>query len=276
MINCFESDIKTQNRKSSKGNQLKFLHNNIWYKTDNLGYEGISETVISKVLEKSNLKENEYVVYDVEQIKYKNTIFLGCKSHNFLKEGWSLITLQRLFQQRYSLDLYQYIYKINLDEREDTIKERLNFIVNEVEKITGISNFGTYLCKLLTIDAIFLNEDRHMHNIALLIDPEGNYHLCPIFDNGAGLLSDISIEYPLDGDVYNLIKEVKSKTVSDNFDEQLDCCEKLYGQTLEFKIGKKEIKEIILKLPYYDNQIKNRIYDILMVQVNKYSYLFKE
>ena len=57
--------------------------------------------------------------------------------------------------------------------------------------MTGLTEFGVYLCKLLTIDALFLNEDRHTHNIAVLLDPDGKYHYCPIFDNGAALLSDI-------------------------------------------------------------------------------------
>lgn len=35
-----------------------------------------------------------------------------------------------------------------------------------MERMTGLKNFGVYLHKLFTIDAVFLNEDRHTHNIA--------------------------------------------------------------------------------------------------------------
>lgn len=45
MIELFEKDIKTSDRKSSKGNQLKFERDDIWYKADNTGYEGLSECV---------------------------------------------------------------------------------------------------------------------------------------------------------------------------------------------------------------------------------------
>ena len=49
-------------------------------------------------------------------------------------------------------------------------EERLRFLVQQVERITGLQNFGVYMNKLLTIDAFFLNEDRHMHNIAVLME----------------------------------------------------------------------------------------------------------
>ena len=34
MIELFEQDIRTENRQSSKGNQLKWLNNETWYKAD--------------------------------------------------------------------------------------------------------------------------------------------------------------------------------------------------------------------------------------------------
>jgi hypothetical protein len=67
MVELFAEDIKTENRQSSKGNQLKFERDGIWYKTDYLGYEGLSEYVISKLLSFSTLNKDEYVDYDLEQ-----------------------------------------------------------------------------------------------------------------------------------------------------------------------------------------------------------------
>ena len=75
--------------------------------------------------------------------------------------------------------------------------------------------------KLLTIDAFFLNEDRHMHNIAVLMNGKGDYAYCPIFDNGAGLLADTTMDYPLTGDIYTLMEKVQPKTICNAFDEQL-------------------------------------------------------
>ena len=74
MIELFEQDRKTENRQSSKGNQLKWENNNIWYKADYTGYEGLAECVISRLLTYSNLNSNEFVLYNPEEIKYKSHI----------------------------------------------------------------------------------------------------------------------------------------------------------------------------------------------------------
>ena len=63
MIELFEKDIKTTDRKSSKGNQLKFERDGVWYKADNLGYEGLAECVVSDLLHKSSLQKNEFAEY---------------------------------------------------------------------------------------------------------------------------------------------------------------------------------------------------------------------
>ena len=97
MVELFEQDIRTNDRQSSKGNQLKWENHYIWYKADYTGYEGLSEYVISHLLELTSLEKDEFA-------------------------------------------------------------------------------------------------------------------LCPIFDNGAGLLADITMDYPMDGDIYEMIGEVKGKT----------------------------------------------------------------
>ena len=66
MVQLFEQDIKTNDRQSSKGNQLKWCRNNVWYKADYMGYEGLVEYVVSRLLEKSSLKQEEYVLYKTE------------------------------------------------------------------------------------------------------------------------------------------------------------------------------------------------------------------
>ena len=40
MVELFEQDERQNNRQSSKGNQLKWENNGIWYKADYTGYEG--------------------------------------------------------------------------------------------------------------------------------------------------------------------------------------------------------------------------------------------
>ena len=268
MGQLFEQDIKTNDRQSSKGNQLKWCRNNVWYKADYMGYEGLVEYVVSRLLEKSSLKQEEYVLYKTEEISYKRRKYLGCKSENFLPEGWQLITLERLFYGFYNESLYKKLFTI------PEHSERLEFIVDQTERITGISDFGKYMSKILAIDTFFMNEDRHMHNIGVLMDAEEKYHLCPIFDNGAGLLSDIQMDYPMEENINNLMEEARSKTLCEDFDEQIEIAEELYGQQISLEFTKKDVKEILDMESYYPQEYKERVFEIIMNRRRKYRYLF--
>lgn len=97
MIELFKQNIRTNRRQSSKGNQLKWENKGIWYKADYTGYEGLTEYMISHLLKRSTLSEQEFVCYDLEEIKYGTVIYNGAKSKNFLSEDWQIITLERLF-----------------------------------------------------------------------------------------------------------------------------------------------------------------------------------
>ena len=141
--------------------------------------------------------------------------------------------------------------------------------------MTGLKEFGGYLSVLLTIDAVFLNEDRHMHNIAVLRDNNGQYHYCPVFDNGSALLSDLTVDYPLNMDIIDLIPRVQAKTLCSDFQEQLEAVESLYGQTLRFSFDSHVITHLLEEEPYYPEQIKVRVRDILLQQRRTYQYLFQ-
>ena len=106
MIELFEQNERKADRQSSKGNQLKWENDGIWYKADCTGYEGLAEYMVSHLLEKSSLGKNEFVQYDYEQIKYKNVFYNGVKSRNFLYDDWQIITLERLFQNFFQKSLY--------------------------------------------------------------------------------------------------------------------------------------------------------------------------
>lgn len=269
MVELFEQDIRTNYRQSSKGNQLKWENNGIWYKADYAGYEGLSEYVISHLLEKSTLGQDEFVCYELEEIQYKSLVYRGVRSKDFLKKGWQIVTLERLFQTYFGKSLYQSIFRITDHE------ERFEFLVEQVERITGLKEFGRYLNQLFTIDAIFLNEDRHMHNIAVLMDSNGTFAYCPIFDNGAGLLSDITMDYPMDEDVYALMETVRSKTICEDFEEQLDISEKMFRINMRFSFTRKDVECILGKAEIYPLEMRNRIEKILSAQMRKYQYLWK-
>lgn len=71
------------NRNSSKGNQLKWVKDNVWYKADYLGYEALAEYVISALLEKTNV--SDFVKYDLGSIDYSGRIYKGCYSRSMLQ-----------------------------------------------------------------------------------------------------------------------------------------------------------------------------------------------
>ena len=271
MVELFDQNIRTQDRQSSKGNQLKWEDSNVWYKADYTGYEGLAEYTISHLLIKSSLREMEYVLYEPEQIKYKNQIFQGVKSNSFLSEDWQIVTLERLFKIIHNESLTSVLWKI------PEVEDRLLFLTEQVERMTGLENFGGYLNKLLTIDAIFLNEDRHMHNIAVMMNGKGEFSYCPVFDNGGALLSDTAMDYPLGQDELLLMKEVQAKTVSTDFDEQIDASEHLYGRNLKFSFTKKDVEKLLSepKVQLYDTKIRARVANILYQQIDKYMYLFR-
>lgn len=271
MIELFEQNERKTDRQSSKGNQLKWENDDIWYKADYTGYEGLSEYMISHLLAKSSLKKDEFVLYDYEQIKYKNVIYNGVKSRNFLSGEWQIITLERLFQNFYQKSLYESVWHI-----QTSVEDRFEFLVTQVERMTGLKNFGIYLNKLFTIDAVFVNEDRHMHNIAVLMNQKGEFAYCPMFDHGAGLLSDTSMDYPLGFSIYDGLDEVRAKTISSSFEEQLDVSEELCGTNLQFYFAKKDVEKLLGDLEGYSDEEKHRVRDILFEQMRRYSYLFSK
>ena len=268
MIKLFENELMGESRQSSKGNQLKFMRKGIWYKADYLGYEGLTEYTVSKLLAFSDLKKNEYVDYELEQLEYNGQIFNACKSRDFC-DGWSLITLERLFKNVYGQGLNKVIYSIQDHE------ERLRVLVDQVERTTGVKAFGNYMSKMLTIDSIFLNEDRHTHNMAILTNEKNEFKLAPIFDNGAGLMSDTKIEYPLGLDVIYNIDKIMSKTFCSDFTEQVDIAEKLYGENIHFHFSYNDVCEIVNAAEMYDEEIRRRVIDIVMEMRRRYEYLFK-
>ena len=151
MIELSEKEIRAENRKSSKGNQLKWLHDDTWYKADYAGYEGLAEYAVSQLLRYSNLESSEFVIYQTEEIRYKRQTLKGCSSRNFLPEGEQLLTLERLFQNAYAESLYKMIFRIR------DVRERLRFLVEMTERLTGKKDAGRYFAKILTIVIALLN-----------------------------------------------------------------------------------------------------------------------
>ena len=89
------------------------------------------------------------------------------------------------------------------------------------------------------------------------------------------MLSDTTIDYPMNVPISELIENVRAKTFCTSFDEQLDIAEKLYGQHIRFEFDEKELESILSQESHYANEVKVRVKNILLIQRRKYQYLFQ-
>lgn len=255
---------------SSKGNQLKWRENGWWYKADQMGYESLAETVISQILRSSNI--GNHVCYEPVKIVYEGQELSGCKGRNFLGEREELITLEKLFRQHTGMSLAKELAYFS------ETKQRIAYIVDHVATYTGLKDFGIYLTKMLEMDAFFLNEDRHTNNIAVIYDlDEKCYRLCPYFDMGLSLFADTKGDFPIGKSLEQCRKDIVAKPFARNFDEQTNAANELYGNHLTFSASKSEmIKELRKYEHICENEIVDRVEEILRYQADKYKYMMKE
>lgn len=128
---------------------------------------------------------------------------------------------------------------------------------------------------ILELDCLTLNEDRHTNNLAVLRNEETKeFRLCPIFDNGLSLLSDLN-DYPLTDDLYTCIERVQAKPFDSDHVEQVTAAEQLYGRQLTFRISHGELRsELNLLSEAYSPDILQRAERVLLEQKRKHSWLF--
>lgn len=91
--------------------------------------------------------------------------------------------------------LYETYTGMNLTERVrmiEGIPDRINFVLSFVKEVTGV-DCTDYLSKMLTLDMLTLNTDRHFNNMGIMANAvSGTYRTAPVFDNGNSLLSDVN------------------------------------------------------------------------------------
>lgn len=90
----------------------------------------------------------------------------------------------------------------------------------EIRRIDEIKlDTKAYIGRILCVDSITRNDDRHFNNIAFLYK-DGVYRPAPIFDNGSSCMSDI-ISYPMDVEFSHNYKSIHAKTFKTDFKAQL-------------------------------------------------------
>ena len=255
---------------TSKVDQRKWKVGDRWYKVDYMGYESLAEVLVSHLLEKSDLRY-PFVRYQPIQIEYAEEQLRACQSENFLMQNEILVPLEKLYRQYTGESLATKMSGFAEPS------ERIQYLVEEVKKITGIQDFGKYITAVLEIDAFFLNEDRHTNNLAVIYNENTKqYSLSPIFDQGLCLFADTRLDYPLHLSVEACMKKIQAKPFSTDFDEQLDAAEALYGVQIRLGFSVKELEEEIESLTEdYSPVIRERILQLMRQQFRKYKYLIK-
>jgi hipA-like C-terminal domain len=162
-----------------------------WYKEDLRGGEALAEVLVSTFLRSCNyLGFQDFVPYD---FKYTapNTIELHtCVSPNFLQEEEQFISFK---------DLLSLVHSPT--ENLVGFDSKLDFIDSVFQQTVGQS-FRFELLRLLTLDVMFRNTDRHLSNFGIILVPNGSVRFSPIFDNGLALGVSEGAYFDLD----NLIK----------------------------------------------------------------------
>lgn len=190
---------RLDNYSSSFGNQVKWKHNNLFVKLNCLGYEDIAEVLVSHFLSFTNLGEDEYVKYH-SCVIYEDGIYMGngCYSEDFTK-GYMEISISDILDNNLESQAVSY----------EELREILYPIIGYDVK--------SYIDKILSVDSIIRNEDRHFKNICFLYK-EGEYVPAPIFDNGDSCLSDL-ITHPLSVSIRDNLKNVYAKPFKTRYKE---------------------------------------------------------
>ena len=245
---------------SSKGNQEKWYDRDAgrWYKLDQFGYEALAEAVVSALLGQSNIEADTpftFVRYQMERLKVHGRERTGCSSLNFMRPGQSLITVNRLLSSHLGKPLREKLAQLSSDKR------RIAYLAEAAAELTELELFPQYLTLLFEVDALFCNDDRHLNNIAV-IEQNGAYHYCPIFDNGAGLLSNTQLSR-VDIAPPALISALQARPFNTTFTRQRNAARSLYGAQLAMpKLTAKEIQAVLRPcLEYYPERDQGIITD---------------
>ena len=201
---------------TTKGNQIKWHRGNLWIKADSMGYESIAEFLVS--LLESYIKRLKYVKYDLCTVKETGTgkmkSYNCCVSESFLTGSEYIVSAQRM------------IYAIlGTEKARGLILNRngvdlLAHTIDICNRCTGLGETAIYkyLSNMCKLDALTLNEDRHLNNIAFIYDGH-RYKFAPIFDNGMSLLADME-SFPLNKGYSVGMNSVRARPFCSDFIEQ--------------------------------------------------------
>ena len=236
---------------TSEGTQIKYKKDGYWYKKDSRGNEGLTEYLVSELMRYTSLKDEEYIKYENGTI---NGIS-GCRSKNFLKRDQELITFYRLYYNEMGKNLADVLNSMELME------ERIEYVINFVNQSCRI-DIRDYLRKVLTLDMLVLNEDRHLNNLAIIMEND-IFYPAPIFDNGVSLLTtnqSVNWNFSMEENV----KRVTARPFSGSHEKMVE-----YLGT-GFKM------DCLGALKWLDTEPQSRERDVMIYQIHRYQHLLKK
>ena len=231
---------------TSEGTQIKYRKDDFWYKKDNRGNEGRVEYLVSRFMEFTSLAKTEYVEYEEGTINGKT----GCRSRNFLGKEDELITFYRLYYNEVGKDLSKVIANM------ETMEERVEYVIDFIQQSCQL-DIRNYLSKVLTLDMVCLNEDRHLNNLAVIM--HGNqFYPAPIFDNGISLLTanqSVNWNFSIEENVRRVIARPFSGS---------------HEKMVEY-LGNGFTMDVNGALEWIKREMKSRERDVLIYQIKRYS-----
>lgn len=189
---------------TSKGNQLKWFIDGKFIKLDLLGYEGVVEVAVSYLLHWSNLEKGK------DWVKYKQC--------NIVEDG------KYLGVGCYSLDYRDSLLDVSASKMMQ--KSGISFGIGYYDFVDFVSDYTgleckSYIDRILCLDSITRNDDRHFNNINFLYDVDnGKYKFAPIYDNGSSCMSDL-VSYPSNVDFNINYKSIHAKPFNIDFLHQI-------------------------------------------------------
>ena len=178
---------------SSLGYQPKHTSPNggYWCKEDFTGGEALAEVLVSTFLRSCNyMTSKDFVPYYFKYTSVDSFDLRICVSPNFLQKGEQFISFKDLL----TLTSFSDVNLVDFDSK-------LDYIDSVFQQTVGQS-FREELLRLLTLDVMFRNTDRHLSNFGIILAPNGSIRFTPIFDNGLALGVSEGAYFDLD----NLIK----------------------------------------------------------------------
>lgn len=237
---------------SSKGMLTKYFKNGVWYKLDCNGYESKSEYIVSELLKNSNI--SDFVEYELCVVNGKN----ACLSKDFLNHDESFKSFRGIYRAYTGNHLSKDILRIN------SIEDRVEFVIDFFKEKLNI-DIKSYLQRVLWLDYIVKNDDRHFGNLGLVFNSTSKtYRTAPIFDNGSSLLSNCFL-YDLDKSIEKNLRKIVGTPFSASLKKQAELFKNPYKFDLEFlnnieNCRAKKVLEISIADIYNNNLMECKLF----------------